>query len=250
MTVLDSFRLDGKVALVTGGNRGLGEAFARALAEAGARVAIAARDHVRSESVAAGLGLLAVRADITAPDDVRAMLAEVTDRLGPVDVLVNNAGACFHRPALEVTEEEWRRVWDVNVDGLWHCSRVVGAQMVERGTGAIVNIGSISAMIVNRPQMQPAYNASKAAVHQLTKSLAAEWAPHGVRVNALAPGYVKTEMAPVDRPEFQRHWVQDVPMQRYATPEEIAPSLVYLASDASSFMTGSVVVVDGGYTLW
>jgi NAD(P)-dependent dehydrogenase (short-subunit alcohol dehydrogenase family) len=250
MTVLDSFRLDGKVAVVTGGNRGLGEAFARALSEAGARVAIAARDHAKSQSVAAEKGLLPVRADITDPADVRAMLDEVTQVLGPVDVLVNNAGKCFHRPALEVPEEEWRQVWDVNVDGLWNCSRIFGAQMIERGTGTIINIGSISAMIVNRPQMQPAYNASKAAVHQLTKSLAAEWAPHGVRVNALAPGYVKTEMAPVDRPEFQRHWVQDAPMQRYATPEEISPSVVYLASDASSFMTGSVLVVDGGYTLF
>jgi NAD(P)-dependent dehydrogenase (short-subunit alcohol dehydrogenase family) len=250
MTVLDSFRLDGKVALVTGGNRGLGEAFARALSEAGARVAIAARDQARSEAVAGERGLLPVRADITDPADVQAMLDEVTAALGPVDVLVNNAGACFHRPALEVTAEEWRQVWDVNVDGLWHCSRIVGAQMVERGSGTIINIGSISALIVNRPQMQPAYNASKAAVHQLTKSLAAEWAPHGVRVNALAPGYVKTEMAPVDRPEFQRQWVEDVPMRRYATPEEISPSVVYLASDASSFMTGSVLVVDGGYTLW
>ena len=250
MTVLDSFRLDGKVAVVTGGNRGLGEAFARGLAEAGARVAIAARDHAKSEAVAAELGLLAVRTDITEPADVRAMLDAVTRALGPVDVLVNNAGACFHAPALEVSEDEWREVWDVNVDGLWNCSRIVGAQMVERGSGTIINIGSISGMIVNRPQMQPAYNASKAAVHQLTKSLAAEWAPHGVRVNALAPGYVKTEMAPVDRPEFQRHWVEDVPMQRYATPEEISPSVVYLASDASSFMTGSVLVVDGGYTVF
>jgi NAD(P)-dependent dehydrogenase (short-subunit alcohol dehydrogenase family) len=250
MTVLESFRLDGKVAVVTGGNQGLGEAFARGLSEAGARVAIAARDIARSQSVAAEIGLLPVRADVTDPADVRAMLDEVTEALGPVDVLVNNAGACFHRPALEVPEDEWRRVWDVNVDGVWNCSRIVGAQMVERGTGTIINIGSISAMIVNRPQMQPAYNASKAAVHQLTKSLAAEWAPHGVRVNALAPGYVKTEMAPVDRPEFQRHWVQDAPMQRYATPEEISPSVVYLASDASSFMTGSVLVVDGGYTVF
>jgi NAD(P)-dependent dehydrogenase (short-subunit alcohol dehydrogenase family) len=250
MTVLDSFRLDGKVAVVTGGNRGLGEAFARGLAEAGARVAIAARDHAKSEAVAGELGLLPVRTDITDPAQVRAMLDTVTEALGPVDVLVNNAGACFHRPALEVPDDEWREVWDVNVDGLWNCSRIVGAQMVERGSGTIINIGSISGMIVNRPQMQPAYNASKAAVHQLTKSLAAEWAPHGVRVNALAPGYVKTEMAPVDRPEFQRHWVEDVPMQRYATPSEISPSVVYLASDASSFLTGSVLVVDGGYTLF
>ena len=114
-------------------------------------------------------------------------------------------------------------MWDVNVDGVWRCARAVGAQMVERGTGSIVNIGSISAMIVNRPQMQPAYNASKAAVHQLTKSLAAEWAPHGVRVNALAPGYTKTEMAPVDEPRFRRHWIEDAPMERYATPGRARP---------------------------
>jgi NAD(P)-dependent dehydrogenase (short-subunit alcohol dehydrogenase family) len=250
VSVLDAFRLDGRVAVVTGGNRGLGYAFARALGEAGARVAIAARDAGKNAEAAAALGALAVELDVTDPASVEAMQERVTGELGPIDVLVNNAGACFHRPALEVPEEEWRAVWDVNVDGLWHCSRVVGAQMVERRGGVIVNIGSISAMIVNRPQMQPAYNASKAAVHQLTKSLAAEWAPYGVRVNALAPGYTKTEMAPVDEPRFRRHWIEDAPMERYATPEELGPSLLYLASDASSFVTGSVLVVDGGYTLW
>ena len=194
--------------------------------------------------------MLAVGLDVTDQASVDAMLERVTAELGPVDVLVNNAGTCFHRPALDVPEKEWRAVWDVNVDGVWRCAKAVGAQMVQRGTGSIVNIGSISAMIVNRPQMQPAYNASKAAVHQLTKSLAAEWAPHGVRVNALAPGYTKTEMAPVDEPRFRRHWIEDAPMERYATPEELGPSLLYLASDASSFVTGSVLVVDGGYTLW
>ncbi|MGA3361722.1 MAG: glucose 1-dehydrogenase [Solirubrobacteraceae bacterium] len=250
MTVLDSFRLDGRVAVVTGGNRGLGEVFARALHEAGARVAIAARDQERSERVARELGATAVTTDVTDPASVAAMLAAVTGELGPVDVLVNNAGVCFHGAALEAPEEEWRAVWDVNVDGLWHCSRAVGAQMVERGAGVIVNIGSLSAMIVNRPQMQPAYNASKAAVHHLTRSLAAEWAPFGVRVNALAPGYVKTEMAPVDETQFRRHWIEDAPMRRYALPEELGPSLVYLASDASSFMTGSVLVVDGGYSVY
>jgi len=250
MTVLDSFRLDGKVAVVSGGNRGLGQAFARALGEAGARVAIAARDETRSEAVAGELGALAVTTDVTDAASVQAMLETVTAELGPVDVLVNNAGLCFHRPALEVPEEEWRAVWDVNVDGLWRCSRAVGAQMVERGTGAIVNIGSISAQIVNRPQWQPAYNASKAAVHQLTKSLAAEWATSGVRVNALAPGYVKTEMSPVDESRFRPRWIEDAAMQRYAMPDELGPSVVFLASEASSFMTGAVLVVDGGYTLF
>src|SRR3954471_14402029 len=248
MTVLDSFRLDNKVAVVTGGNRGIGMALARALGEAGARVASAARDAGRSEPVAGELGALAVTTDITDAASVDRMLDTVTAELGPVDVLVNNSGACFHRPALEVPEDEWRAVFDVNVDGLWRCSRVVGRQMIERGTGSIVNVGSISAQIVNRPQWQPAYNASKAAVHQLTKSLAAEWAPHGVRVNALAPGYIKTDMAPVDDPKFRRMWIEDAPMQRYATVDELAPAVVFLASSASSFMTGSVLVVDGGYT--
>ena len=250
MSVLDAFRLDGRVAVVTGGNRGLGFAFARALGEAGAHVAIAARDARKNAEAAAALGALDVELDVTDPKSVVEMAERVTGELGPIDVLVNNAGACFHRPALEVPEEEWRAVWNINVDGLWHCSRVVGAQMVERRAGVIVNIGSISAMIVNRPQMQPAYNASKAAVHQLTKSLAAEWAPYGIRVNALAPGYTKTEMAPVDEPRFRRHWIEDAPMERYAMPEELGPSLLYLASDASSFVTGSVLVVDGGYTHW
>jgi NAD(P)-dependent dehydrogenase (short-subunit alcohol dehydrogenase family) len=139
---------------------------------------------------------------------------------------------------------------DVNVNGVWHCAQSFGRRMVEQGRGVIINIGSISALIVNRPQWQPGYNASKAAVHQLTKSLAAEWAPHGVRVNALAPGYVKTEMAPVDDPKFKPRWVDDAPMQRYAMPEELGPTIVYMASDASSFMTGEVLVFDGGYTVF
>lgn len=255
MSVLDAFDLAGRVAVVTGGNRGLGLAFARALGEAGARVAIAARDAERcagalSELKAVSPDAIAVTADITSREDVHKMLGIVTESLGPVDILVNNAGACIHRPSLEVTPDEWSQVLRVNLDGLWNCCQILGAQMVRRRTGVIVNVGSISAVIVNRPQWQPAYNASKAAVHQLTKSLAAEWAPHNVRVNAIAPGYVKTDMAQVDQPEFFRYWIEDVPMARYAIPEELGATMVYLASDASAFMTGSILVVDGGYTVF
>jgi NAD(P)-dependent dehydrogenase (short-subunit alcohol dehydrogenase family) len=255
LAVLDAFDLTGKTAVVTGGNTGLGEAFAKALVEAGAGVALAARTRERSEAVAeeiqaSGGKAIAVDLDVTDPAQVGGMLESVTERLGPVDILVNNAGLCYHRPAADVPLEEWHEVFDVNVHGLWHCAQAVGRRMIHNGGGTIINIGSISAMIVNRPQWQPAYNASKAAVHQLTRSLAAEWAPHNVRVNALAPGYVRTAMSPVDEPEFRRHWIEDAPMRRYATPEELGPSIVYLASDASSFMTGSILVVDGGYTLF
>jgi NAD(P)-dependent dehydrogenase (short-subunit alcohol dehydrogenase family) len=255
MGVLDAFSLAGKVSVVTGAARGIGRALALALAEAGSDVAVVVRNPAAVESLITeleGLGVkaAAVSADVTDAAQVDAAVGEIVDRLGAVDVLVNNAGTCVHRPALEVSPEEWSAVMDVNVNGVWHCAQSFGRRMVEQGRGVIINIGSISALIVNRPQWQPGYNASKAAVHQLTKSLAAEWAPHGVRVNALAPGYVKTEMAPVDDPKFKPRWVDDAPMQRYAMPEELGPTIVYMASDASSFMTGEVLVFDGGYTVF
>ncbi|WP_245631514.1 SDR family NAD(P)-dependent oxidoreductase [Curtobacterium ammoniigenes] len=245
----------GRTSVITGSTRGLGRAFARALAEAGSNVVIVGRDPLAARSVEeqlAGLdvGVLTVLADVTRRQDIERLLAASVERFDRVDVLVNNAGACIHEPALDVTDEAWRDVMSVNLDGVWIASQVFGRHMIDQGGGSIVNVGSMSGSIVNRPQWQPAYNASKAAVHHLTRSLAAEWAPHHVRVNAIAPGYMHTDMAPVNDPAFHRHWIEDTPQQRAGEPDELGPAMVFLASEASSFMTGSVLTIDGGYTVF
>jgi NAD(P)-dependent dehydrogenase (short-subunit alcohol dehydrogenase family) len=255
MSIMDKFSLRGKVALVTGGNRGIGRAIALGFAEAGAAIAIVARDEEKSEETLAelhrqGANAIAVKTDVARRADLEAMLTTVTNRLGPVDALVNNAGIGFHADALAMSDSEWRRVFDINLDAVLMTSQIVGREMAARGTGSIVNIGSISGFIVNRPQWHSPYGVSKAAVHHLTKSLAAEWANKGVRVNAIAPGYVKTEIASTEYEDYRHYWKDEVPMQRYATPDEIAPTALLLASDAGSFITGSIFVVDGGYTLW
>jgi len=253
MAVLDTFRLDGRKALVTGGNRGLVLAFARGLAEAGAEVVISARDEARNAEAAATLRAEGHRVEVVTGDlvtDAERIVAESIAALDGLDILINNAGIAIHRPTFEVPDEEFDLVLGLNLKALWKTSIAAARHLKDHGGGSIVNIGSISSIIVNRPQWQASYNASKAAVHQLTKSLAAEWAPYGIRVNAIAPGYVKTDMAPVDRPEFKARWIDDSVQQRYAMPEEIAPTVVYVASDAAAFMTGSVIVIDGGYTVY
>jgi NAD(P)-dependent dehydrogenase (short-subunit alcohol dehydrogenase family) len=255
MSVLDQFDLSGRTAVVTGSTRGLGRAFAQALAEAGANIVIVGRDGGEADAVSAELTdqggrSIGVAADVTSRSDIERLLERTVSAFGRADILVNNAGVCIHKPAVDVTDDEWRQVMGVNVDGLWMASQVFGRHMIAEGGGSIINVGSMSASIVNRPQWQPAYNASKAAVHHLTRSLAAEWAPHHVRVNALAPGYMHTDMSPIDEPRFHRYWIEDTPQQRAGEPEELGGAVVFLASSASSFMTGSVLTIDGGYSVY
>ena len=255
MSILDKFSLQNKVAVVTGGNRGIGRAITIAFAEAGAMVAIACRDATKgaetlAELKATGSAAILVQADVAQRSDIETLVETVAAKLGPVDILVNNAGIGFHADALTLTDEAWHRLFSINLEGVWKTSQIVGAHMAKQGKGSIINIGSISGFIVNRPQWHSPYGISKAAVHHLTRSLAAEWADKGIRVNAIAPGYVQTEIAGDEYEDYRHYWRDEVPMKRYGAPEEIAPVALLLASDAGSFMTGSVVVVDGGYLLW
>jgi NAD(P)-dependent dehydrogenase (short-subunit alcohol dehydrogenase family) len=255
MNALQKFSLDGKTALVTGGSRGLGRAMAQALGEAGAAVAVTARTDESAQAAAAELNKLGIRSfgvrlEVSDADDVERAVETVSSQFGEIDILVNNAGISVGGAAFETPDTTWHAVMAANVDGVWYCSRAVGRRMRERDGGTIVNIGSMSAEIVNQPRWQVSYLTSKAAVHQMTKGLAAEWAPYGIRVNAIAPGYFLTEMSPVDQPEYKPWCVDPAAMKRHGVPHELGPVVIFLASEASSFMTGSIVKVDGGFTLF
>jgi NAD(P)-dependent dehydrogenase (short-subunit alcohol dehydrogenase family) len=255
---LDRVRLTDRVAFVTGGASGIGFAIAETLAEAGARVTIgdlaqAQIDKAIGELAAKGHHVSGVILDVTNPDRVAQVADDLAARTGYIDILVNNAGIARSEVAAEnVTDELWRNVLDVNLNGSFWCARAFGRHMLARGKGSIVNVGSMSGFIVNRPQPQSYYNASKAAVHQLTRSLAAEWGSRGVRVNAVAPTYIDTKINSfADRQgEMYRRWIDGTPMGRLGQPEEVASVVAFLASDAASLMTGSIVAVDGGYSCW
>lgn len=255
---LEKFRLPGKTAVVTGAGQGIGLACAEALAEAGASVVIADRDAAAARSASAGLKekgyeVEVALLDVTDSARVTEAADELAARHGKIDILVNNAGiARSETPAETVTDEHWLNVIDVNLNGTFWCCRAFGRHMLRAKAGTIVNVGSMSGFIVNKPQEQCYYNASKAAVHHLTKSLAAEWGSRGVRVNAVAPTYIDTPLNAFvkNTPRMYDAWIGGTPMARLGQVDEIASVVLFLASEAASLMTGSIVLVDGGYTCW
>jgi NAD(P)-dependent dehydrogenase (short-subunit alcohol dehydrogenase family) len=255
---LEKFKLGGKTAVVTGGGQGIGLASVEALAEAGAKVVIADRDGAiaaqgQASLKAKGYDVDIVDMDVTNSARVAEAAGQLAKRYGKVDILVNNAGiARSETPAETVADEHWLNVIDVNLNGTFWCCREFGKHMLAAKSGTIVNIGSMSGFIVNKPQEQSYYNASKAAVHHLTKSLAAEWGARGVRVNAVAPTYIETPLNAFvkNNPPMYNAWIGGTPMARLGQVEEIASVVLFLASEAASLMTGSIVLVDGGYTCW
>lgn len=245
------FDLSGQHALVTGAARGIGREIAETLKAAGASVTIADYLADAGQETAKALASEFVQVDVRDPASVNAMIA-AAEGIAPLDILVNNAGIAENVPAEEASDEHWRNILSVNLDGVFWCCRAAGKKMIGRKKGAIVNIASMSGLIVNKPQPQAAYNVSKAGVIMLTQSLAAEWAPHNVRVNAVSPGYIGTEMTKMgmSNEDWKATWLEMTPMQRVGEPSDIAHAVWYLASDAARFATGSNLVVDGGYTAW
>jgi NAD(P)-dependent dehydrogenase (short-subunit alcohol dehydrogenase family) len=255
--MLEKFSLQGQVGIVTGGGQGLGRMFCRAFAEAGADIVVAEINPETGPATASeiremGHRALFVETDVRTPAGARSMVESALAAFDRIDFLMNNAGITKWAAAEDVTGQDWMDVIDVNLNGVLYCSQAAAPHMIARGGGRIINIASMSGLIVNRPQPQASYNASKAAVIHLTKSLAAEWAPHNIRVNAIAPGYMDTPMAQpfFEDPQYGGVWMDAIPMKRPGRPEELAPIAILLASEASSYMTGTTVVVDGGYTIW
>lgn len=258
--ILERFALTERVALVTGGGSGIGRGFAHALAQAGAKVAVVdisttAAEIVATELTDSGADAIAITTDVTKTEQVQQMVDTIVNHWGKLTIGVNNAGIAAWSDAETMPEDEWRKIMSINLDGVFYCAQAEGRIMLEAGYGKIINTASMSAHIVNTPQNQAAYNASKAGVLHLTRSLAAEWAARGIRVNSISPGYTRTALVerfinePVGAEKYP-HWMERTPMGRMAEVSDLVGALVYLASEASDFMTGHDMIVDGGYCAW
>lgn len=251
----EKLTLTGKTGIVTGGGQGLGRNFCTAFAEMGANVVVVEKNPETGRSAADAIAAMGVKslfvaADVTSRKSIGEAVERALEMTGRIDFMMNNAGTGIWREAELLTEKEWRDLWAVNLDGVFYGCQAVFEAMRKQNGGSIINIASMSGHIVNVPQCQAAYNASKAAVIHLTKSLAVEWAKHNIRVNSISPGYM---MAPVmkthfDGPEYGPAWRSNTPVRRLGEPDELCGAAVLLASDASGFTTGSDVVIDGGYT--
>ena len=258
--ILERFRLDGRTALVTGGGQGIGRSFCHALGEAGAKVAVVdlvadRANEVVAELAAKGIESIAGVADVTDPRAVASMVDTVVRAWDTLTIAVNNAGIGVWRDAESMEYDEWRRVLRVNLDAIYLCAREEARVMLPAGYGKIVNTASMSAHISNAPQNQVAYNSSKAGVLHLTRSLGAEWAARGVRVNSISPGYTRTALVDdlLETPEGKSmlpRWMERIPMGRMATTGDLQGAVVFLAAEVSDYMTGSDLLIDGGYCAW
>ncbi len=255
--VLERFRLDGKTALVTGGGQGIGRAFAHALGEAGAAVAVVDINSETAETVAdelskKGIDALAVTADVTKQSEIDGMMKKILDKWGKLTIGVNNAGIGNWTDAEEIPRDLWSRIVELNLNAVFFCAQAEAKVMIKEGYGKIINTASMSAHIVNTPQHQVPYNTTKAGVLHMTRSLGAEWAMKGIKVNSISPGYTNTKLVAdlVATPEgkkMKEAWIPMIPMQRMAEVTDLQGAVVYLASEASDYMTGQDMIIDGGF---
>ena len=254
MDAVELFNLTGRKALVTGAGRGIGRVLAISLAQFGCDVAILEKNmndarNVVEEIKKLGKKAFAIEVDVTKKADVGKAFSAAAKQLGRLDIVINNAGVCIHEAAEDTPEEHYDFVVDTDLKGVFLCCQAAAALMKPQKKGSIINIASMSGSIANYPQKQAHYNAAKAGVILLTKCLAVEWVDYGIRVNSISPGYTRTEMTvKLSAPKMIAQWESLIPMRRMAEPQELAGAAIYLASDASSYTTGSDIIVDGGYT--